>query len=161
MLYILSGLPASGKTTLAKRLAQKCGVVYIRVDTIEDALKASTLNIHPAEDAGYVAGCALAAENLQLGQSVIVDSVNPIKLTREWWHDAALQADSSYIEIEVVCSDIDTHKSRISDRGWDWARVADREYEIWDKDIIQIDTAYVSIDQSIRELMRKLSDSGK
>jgi len=88
LLYIFAGLPASGKTTLAKRFAQKSGVVYIRVDTIQDALKASTLNIHPAEDAGYVAGCALATENLQLGQSVIVDIVNPIKLTRKCWEDA-------------------------------------------------------------------------
>lgn len=59
MLYIFAGLSASGKTTLAKRLSQESGATYIRVDTIEDALKASTLNIHPAEDAGYVAGCAL------------------------------------------------------------------------------------------------------
>jgi predicted kinase len=161
MLYIFAGLPASGKTTLAKRLAQKCGATYIRVDTIEDALKASTLNIHPAEDAGYVAGCALATENLQLGQSVIVDSVNPIALTREWWRNAALQADTPFIEIEVICSDIDTHKGRISDRGWDWSRVVDREYEVFEGDIIQIDTAFVPVDQSFRELLGKLGEIGE
>ncbi len=161
MLYIFAGLPASGKTTLAKRLAQKNGAVYIRVDTIEDALQASTLSIHPAEDAGYVAGCALATENLQLGQSVIVDSVNPITLTRDWWRNAALQADTPFIEIEVICSSIDTHKRRISDRGWGWTRVADREYEVFVGDIIQIDTAFVTVDQSFKELWGKLGHIGE
>lgn len=159
MLYIFAGLPASGKTTLSKRLSQKCGATYIRVDTIESALKASTLNIHPAEDAGYIAGCGLAKENLLLGQSVIVDSVNPIKLTREWWRNSALQTNTTFIEIEVICSHIETHKGRINDRGWDWSRVTDRKYEVFEGGIIQIDTAFVNIEQSFQELMHKLTDS--
>lgn len=87
--------------------------------------------------------------------------MNPIELTRTWWRNTALQTDSPYIDIEVICSDIGTHKERISNRGWDWARVADREYEVFEGDIIQIDTAFVSIDQSFSELMDRLGESGE
>jgi predicted kinase len=35
VLYIFSGLPGSGKTTLAKNISKIIGAVYIRIDTIE------------------------------------------------------------------------------------------------------------------------------
>ena len=38
-LFIFSGLPGSGKSTLARALAREMGAVYIRVDTIEQALR--------------------------------------------------------------------------------------------------------------------------
>ncbi len=38
-LYIFSGLPASGKSTLAKLLSAKTGSMYVRVDTVEQALR--------------------------------------------------------------------------------------------------------------------------
>ena len=38
-LYIFSGLPGSGKTTLSRLLARQVGAAYIRIDTIEQALR--------------------------------------------------------------------------------------------------------------------------
>ena len=35
MLYIFSGLPGCGKSTVAKMLSEKLKAVYLRVDTIE------------------------------------------------------------------------------------------------------------------------------
>ena len=35
VLYIFSGLPASGKSTLAKNLSKILKAVFIRIDTIE------------------------------------------------------------------------------------------------------------------------------
>ncbi len=34
-LYIFSGLPGAGKTTLAKQLANQVGAFYLRIDTVE------------------------------------------------------------------------------------------------------------------------------
>ncbi|MBI3799166.1 MAG: AAA family ATPase, partial [Deltaproteobacteria bacterium] len=34
ILYIFSGLPGSGKTTLAQRVAPRVTAVYLRIDTI-------------------------------------------------------------------------------------------------------------------------------
>jgi predicted kinase len=49
VLISFSGLPGVGKTTVARALARQIGAAYIRVDSIEVALKSSSLQIHPAE----------------------------------------------------------------------------------------------------------------
>jgi predicted kinase len=82
VLISFSGLPGVGKTTVARALTQEIGAVYIRVDSIEVALKNSSLQIHPAEDAGYLAAIAVAKDNLVHGLDVVADTVNPIELTR-------------------------------------------------------------------------------
>ncbi len=38
-LFILSGLPAAGKSTLSKLISQEYGAVYLRIDTIEQGLR--------------------------------------------------------------------------------------------------------------------------
>ena len=38
-LFIFSGLPAVGKSTLAKFVLKEFGAVYLRIDTIEQGLK--------------------------------------------------------------------------------------------------------------------------
>ena len=35
MLVILGGLPATGKTAIARELARQLGAVHVRIDTIE------------------------------------------------------------------------------------------------------------------------------
>jgi predicted kinase len=38
-LYILSGLPGTGKTTISQLLAQRITAVHLRIDTVEQALR--------------------------------------------------------------------------------------------------------------------------
>ena len=42
-LIIFSGLPAAGKTTLARILATQLDALYLRIDTIEQSLRDSPL----------------------------------------------------------------------------------------------------------------------
>ena len=99
------GLPGTGKTTLARLLADELKAVYLRVDTIEQALRDSHLLAGPVHDAGYRVAYLLAADNLRLSRTVIADSVNPLQTTRDAWRTVAVGAAAEMVEIEVLCSD--------------------------------------------------------
>ncbi|MEO1102482.1 MAG: AAA family ATPase [Pseudomonadota bacterium] len=164
MLYIFAGLPGTGKTTLARRLAVERRAVFVRIDTIEAALKRSSLAIHPAQDAGYLAGYALAADNLRCGLAVVADSVNPVEITRSAWRRCASDAGAQFVEIEVTCSDPAIHQERVEARTADikghrvpdWAAVSARHYEPWRSARIPIDTAYQTPDGVYAHLLAEL-----
>lgn len=161
-LYIFSGLPSSGKSTLATQLSKYVGATYLRVDTIEQALKdLCGLNVY-AE--GYQLAYRLASDNLMQELSVVADSCNSVSESREKWEQTAIDSNAEYINIEVVCSDPVEHKFRVENRNSPvkglilptWEKVKSREYKAWDSKIISIDTAGKSITQSTNELIKKL-----
>ncbi len=43
MLIVFSGLPGTGKTTIANDLAAMTSAVYLRIDTIEQAIRTRVL----------------------------------------------------------------------------------------------------------------------
>lgn len=136
-LYIFGGLPASGKTTLACHLAKVTGSVYIRIDSIEEAILAHGKLVGPE---GYEAAYNLAGDNLDNGMSVVTDSVNSIEITRAAWREVAKSRSLPYREIEVVCSDPVEHQARLEKRESQskiarvltWKDVDNREYEAWE-----------------------------
>jgi predicted kinase len=71
MLIIFGGLPATGKTTIAKELARQIGATYLRIDTIEQAIRDPTTMRQPITDEGYRVAYAVAEDNLRLGRTVI------------------------------------------------------------------------------------------
>ncbi len=62
MLYIFSGLPGSGKSTLSKWLSAHLGAVYLRIDTIEQALR--DLCAFDVQGEGYRLAYRIARDNL-------------------------------------------------------------------------------------------------
>ncbi|AJQ95012.1 AAA family ATPase [Gynuella sunshinyii] len=164
ILYIFSGLPGSGKSTLAQRLAAETGAVYLRIDTIEQGVR--DLCHYNVEGEGYRLAYRIAADNLQLRLNVIADSCNPIELTRQEWHEVAIESDTECVDIEVVCSDPVEHRTRVEQRISDvkglvlpsWTQVTAREYHPWKSGVITIDTAHKSIDDSYNELWQTLTD---
>lgn len=161
-LYIFSGLPGSGKTTLAERLSSLTGAVFLRIDTIEQGLR--DLLAAEVEGEGYRLTYRIAEDNLRLGLSVVADSCNPIPLTRREWEGVAREASAAYQNIEVICSDPQLHRQRVEGRESTvsglvlptWADVVSREYEPWDRPRYVIDTAHRSVDECVRELLEKL-----
>ena len=93
LLVIFSGLPGVGKSSIAQMLSARLGAVYLRADTIENAIVEGGIT-QPIEGAGYVVGYRVATENLLLGNSVVADSVNPWELTRQAWRDSAIGANA-------------------------------------------------------------------
>lgn len=166
ILYIFAGLPGSGKSTLAQRMAQHANGVYLRIDTIEQALR--DLCAVDVQGEGYRLAYRIAADNLRAGINVIADSCNPIELTRREWEQVALQVQARYVNIEVVCSDACEHRRRVEMRASavpglqmpTWENVESREYHEWTVDRIVVDTANKSEAGCFDELRRKLSRVG-
>src|SRR3954471_14024317 len=119
MLIVLGGLPATGKTTIARELAAAIGAVHVRIDSIEQAIFESRLSVNSIDDAGYRVGYAVAEDNLRLGRIVIADSVNPLPLTRDAWLRVANRAQVPAVEVEIECSDQVEHRRRIEERFGD------------------------------------------
>ena len=161
VLIIFGGLPGSGKTTIARTLAQKIKAVYLRIDTIETALKKSSLKITDVAEAGYYAAFDIAKDNLDLGHIVVADSVNACPLSRDAWQNVARSTKKDFIEIEVFCSDPVEHKKRIQERVIDikelipptWEQVQARDYHYWDVKGLRIDTAKQSVDAALEAIV--------
>jgi predicted kinase len=115
MLIIFGGLPGTSKSTLARQLAEKLGVVYLRINTIERAV-ADGDEAGSIDDKGYCVVYALAEDNLRLGRTVIGDPVNPLQITREARRGVAERAAERAVEKEVICSDLREHRCRIETR---------------------------------------------
>ncbi|MGI9285929.1 MAG: AAA family ATPase [Pseudomonadales bacterium] len=158
VLYIFSGLPGSGKTTLSQHLSRHFGIAHLRIDTIEQALR--DLCGIDVEGEGYRLAYRIAADNLNLGLSVIADSCNPVALTRREWEDVAKNQDAAFINIEVICTDLAEHRRRVETRENSvpalklptWEEVMLREYHSWDTARITVDTAGRSASESFSQL---------
>lgn len=72
MLIVFSGLPGTGKTTIASDLASRTNAVYLRVDTIEQAIRHSGALVKDVGRSGYMVTNELALSNLRFGSTVIV-----------------------------------------------------------------------------------------
>lgn len=158
MLIVFGGLPGSGKSSIARRLARETGAVWLRIDSIEQAIRESGVVPGSINDAGYRAAYAIAEDNLRLGCNVIGDSVNGWSVTRNSWRDAGVRAGAQLIEVEIICSDLEEHRRRVETRNSevprlvlpDWQAVIGRDYEPWDRDHLTIDTAVRSIEDCAR-----------
>ncbi len=113
-LYIFSGLPASGKSTLAKLLSHRTGAMYARIDTVEQGIR--ELCNFKVEGEGYRLSYRIIRENLALGLSAISDSCNPVELTRHEWQEVAESVGAKFVNIEVRCSNAKEHKHRVNTR---------------------------------------------
>ena len=161
-LFIFSGLPASGKSTLAKLIAKEYHAIYLRIDTIEQALK-NVCDID-VQGKGYELSYKMADDNLKIGNYAVADSCNPIVITRQKWEEVAKKNDCLFVNIEIICSDKNEHRKRVETRNCEitglklptWKEVENRKYHVWEYERIVIDTANKSIDESFKELKEKI-----
>ncbi|WP_407314949.1 AAA family ATPase [Pseudomonas sp. nanlin1] len=164
MLIVFSGLPGSGKTTVARALAAQLGAAYLRIDSIEQALRNAQVLVGDVGRSGYDVANALALGNLQLGNRVVVDGVNPVAESREAWSAVAMAAGVMLLNVELVCSDRAEHQRRVQGRVSDvpglkpptWASVVAHDYQAWAEQPLCIDTAALSADEAVQLICRQL-----
>ena len=162
-LIVLSGLPGSGKSTVAEGLSRTLSIPLFSVDPIEAAMWRGGLSKDQPGIAAYDVAIALADEHLRLGHSVIVDAVNPIETPRAAWRGLAAKYRAEMKIIECVCADAAVHRQRIEARVRNiagmpevtWARVQRRraEYEAWTDARLTLDTSTKSAEQLLAEAL--------
>lgn len=163
-LIALAGLRGAGKSTIARALAERTGALWLRIDSIEQAISASGVVPGDLKDAGYRVAYAVARDNLRLGRDVIADCVNDWTLVRDAWQEVGLSAGAAVIWIEVVCADRAEHQRRVETRKTDvpglslpdWNAVVGREYHTWDRGRLRIDTAASDVGECVEIVMAAL-----
>lgn len=106
-LYIMCGLPFSGKTTLAHALANQCGFIHLDLDVLARAKGMLPEEGVADKQWGQLFGEAyqLLATLLASGKSVVFDAVNYNRAGRDHLRAIAQQAGSSayvvYIDLSI------------------------------------------------------------
>jgi predicted kinase len=152
-LIVFSGLPGTGKSTLAEALGRQLSIPVFAKDWLEATLircgLASSEQDRPLGFGGYELLSVLAERQLMLNQSVILDSVASTQAIRDRWHQLAIQYQADWYVIECICSDEALHRARLTNRqrgipGWHELVWADIEkvksyYPPWEGERLTLD----------------------
>jgi predicted kinase len=141
-LIVMSGLPGSGKSTIAERLAERLRLPLLSVDPIESAILRSGIPRSFATGlAAYLVAEELAGEQLKLGNSVVIDAVNAEEEGKDVWRGLASKYGLALTVLQVIVSDREQHKRRIElrERGlfgfsevtWDQVEARERVFTAW------------------------------
>jgi len=154
MKFILfSGLPGTGKSTLAEAVGRELGIPVFAKDWLEGSLLNSNVISNDKKNdlgwSGYNLLTTLAERQLMLGQSVILDSVASTESIRREWKRLSSRYNPDWRVIECICSDIALHRERLKGRqrgipGWhelQWSEVerVRSYYAPWDDDRLVLD----------------------
>ncbi|MBK9923851.1 MAG: ATP-binding protein [Anaerolineales bacterium] len=154
-LIVFSGLPGTGKSTLAEALGKQLQIPVFARDWLEATLLRNDLqsisNDKPLGYVGYELMTVLAERQFMLKQSVILDSVAATLSIRKTWRELSAQYQADWRVIECVCADEALHRSRLAIRkrnipGWhelEWSDIekVKQYYQPWNEDRLVLDMA--------------------
>lgn len=161
MLIALSGLPGTGKTTIARLLARRLLAVHVRVDTIEQALVRLGAPV-PLGPEGYLIAYGIASDNLRLGHCVVADCVNAAQVSRAAWEKVAQDCGAAFLHVHLVCQDADEHRRRVLERQADidghvlptWEQVSSLQFDAPAKGSLSIDTSACSSASAVELILQ-------
>lgn len=150
-LIVISGLPGVGKSTLAEGIARSLMIPILSVDPVESSIiKSGFKRSFDTGLAAYLIVETLAAEQLKLGLSVVIDAVSPVREARDMWHSLSNKYSAQLYIIECVL-DERTHEERIRARvrgihgipevTWQDVEERKKEYLDWGEERLVIDAS--------------------
>ena len=171
MLIQLSGVPGSGKSTLARGLVAARGMVALNTDVLKSALLDAGVPLPRSGQAAYVSVLALAADLLDQGRDVVIDSpCRYVELLHEGQAVAA-GAGVPYRLIELRAEDPATLLTRLDSRtplrsqvassrdaaagtSWEFS-TPEATLHAWQNQLVHPETAWLQLDagQSPDELL--------
>jgi predicted kinase len=117
---VFSGLPGTGKSSLAEAVGRQLQIPVFAKDWLEATLVGAGLVSNNKDKllgiSGYELLTVLAARQFKLGQSVILDCVAATQSIRDQWRELAAQHQAEWRVIECVCSDEQLHQTRLQKR---------------------------------------------
>lgn len=170
-LLVLSGLPGTGKSELARRIGGRLRIPVLSVDPIESAiLRAGIAPGFATGLAAYLVVEALADSQLSLGQNAIVDAVNSVEPAKDMWRKLASKHGAALKIVECCCSDEALHRERLGARRrglaanfreptWEDIRERRLEYTPWAEPLLVVD-AIASCDSNVDRVLAWLAPAG-
>src|SRR4051794_27036057 len=118
VLVAMTGLPGTGKTTLAGAIGTALPAPVISVDSVEqDIRRAGVGDGEPIGLAAYAVAQALADDELAAGRAVIADAVNVAAAARAAWEALAASHGVPLVVIATCCHDDEIHRARVAARA--------------------------------------------
>ncbi len=148
-------MPGAGKANFSRTLARDLGAVYLRIDSVEQAMRSAGAQcIGPA---GYAVANALSESNFRLGLFMLADCVNPVRESRVAWADVAKRAPATLVNIHLTCSDAAEHRRRSEGRSADipdfilptWEDITRRNFDLFEDDCLSLDTVVLSVEEAL------------
>jgi len=168
-LIVFSGLPGTGKSTLAEAAGRQLRVPVFAVDWLLGSLTPfGGYHLDDAFGIGEELLTTLAFRQLALGQSAILDFPAEDLATRTRWRSLARTAGAEFRVIVCACSDRKLHRTRLEHRergipGWheggNWANVERRlaEFPPWTDEVLTIDAVQPLV-QNLATVLQYVTD---
>jgi predicted kinase len=168
-LIVFSGLPGTGKSTLAEAAGRELRVPVFAADWLLGSLTPfGGYHLDELLKIGAELLTTLAFRQLQLGQSAILDFPAEDLATRTRWRTLARAAGAEFRVVVCTCSDRKLHRARLERRqrgipGWhdggNWANVERRQAEFpsWTGEVLAID-AVLPLAQNLASVLEYVAD---